>query len=110
MWVSTTLVDSKNKTVVRIIKNEFQAFPETAFNPLQPDEHSLLVRDATGATVLDLRFLNPRTIRIVGRFSMEGVGTFIIDPEEGALFPSGGGLKGLTLDLTEAPSASAIGL
>ncbi len=108
MWLSTTLVDSQNRNVVRVVKNEFQAFPEGAFNPKQPDEHSVVVRDADGIEVLNLRFLNPRRIRIVGRFFLQGFGTVTIDKNEGIGWPSGGGIGHLTLDMTNAPAAGVM--
>jgi hypothetical protein len=108
MWINTTLVDSQNRNVVRIVKNEFQAFPEGAFNPKQPDEHSLVVRDADGIEVLNLRFLNPRRIRIVGRFFLQGVGTVTIDANDGIRWPGGGGVGHLTLDMTNAPAAGVM--
>ncbi len=107
IWISATIIDSQNQTVVRIIKNEFQAFPEYAFNPVQPDSHSLLVRDSTGAEVLKLRFLNSRRILIYGRFVLPGSRTVIID-DNGIRFPEGGGMGHLTLDMTAAPNAGVI--
>jgi len=64
MRVSTSIVDSDNKNIVKIINNEFQADPERAFNPKQPDKHSLVVRDSKGIEVLNVRFLNPKAMRI----------------------------------------------
>ena len=93
---------------MRVVKNEFQAFPEGAFNPKQPDEHSVVVRDADGIEVLNLRFLNPRRIRIVGRFFLQGFGTVTIDKNEGIGWPNGGGIGHLTLDMTNAPAAGVM--
>ncbi len=84
-----------------IIENEFQANPEYAFNPRQPDEHSLIVRDADGNEVLNIRFLNPRAMRIVGRFQIPGLSDpVLILPSEGIRWPGGGGIGHLTVDLT----------
>jgi hypothetical protein len=107
IWISTTITDSQNQTVVRIIKNEFQAFAEHAFNPTQPDAHSLLVRDATGEQVLKVRFLNPRRILIYGRFVLPNSRTVIIN-DDGIRFPEGGGVGHLTLDMMAAPNAGVI--
>lgn len=57
MKIKTTVVDHSNRHLVRIINNEFQASHENAFNPLQPDPHSLIVRDAEGNEVLNIRFI-----------------------------------------------------
>jgi len=107
IWISATITDSQNRIIVRIIKNEFQAFPESAFNPTQPDSHSLLVRDSTGAEVLRLRFLNPRRILIYGRFVLPDSRTVIID-DIGVHFPQGSVVGNLTLDMTAAPNAGVI--
>lgn len=56
MWISAKIIDSRKQKVVRIIENEFQAFPEGAFNPRQPDEHGLMVRDEEGVEVLQCAF------------------------------------------------------
>jgi len=101
MHVSASIVDSDNKNIVRIINNEFQANPERAFNPKQPDKHSLVVRDSKGVEVLNIRFLNPRAMRIVGRFQIPGVAEPVqILPNDGLRFPGGGGIAHLTLDCT----------
>ncbi len=101
MRITATVMDSSNRYIVRIINNEFQANPEYAFNPKQPDEHSLIVRDADGNEVLNIRFLNPRAMRIVGRFYMPGLSEpVLILPSEGIRWPGGGGIGHLTVDLT----------
>lgn len=108
IWISAAITDSQNQTVVRIIKNEFQAFPERAFNPLQPDSHSLLVRDSDGAQVLRLRFLNPRRIMVYGRFALPDSRIVVIDDDGLHIFPGGGGIGHLTLDMTASPNAGVI--
>jgi hypothetical protein len=101
MRISTSIMDSDNKNVVRIIDNEFQANPERAFNPKQPDSHSLVVRDIKGIEVLNIRYLNPKAMRIVGRFQVPGFSEPLqILPDDGLRFPGGGGIAHLTLDVT----------
>jgi hypothetical protein len=68
LWLSTILIDSTGQDIVRIIKSEFQALPEGAFNPLQPDPHTLLVRDRRGNDVLHVRSVNEREMWLTGRF------------------------------------------
>jgi hypothetical protein len=41
------------------VDDEFQANPQSAFNPKQADKHSLMIRDADGVEMLNQRFLNP---------------------------------------------------
>jgi hypothetical protein len=101
MRISASIVDSDNKNIVRIINNEFQANPERAFNPKQPDRHSLVVRDSKGVEVLNIRYLNPKAMRIVGRFQIPGFSEPVqILPDDGLRFPGGGGIAHLTLDVT----------
>ena len=98
MMLSTTISDSTNHDIVRIIDNEFQAFPEYSFNPRQQDDHSLMVRDVKGKEVFNVRFVNKNTIRIVGRLHVSGlVNPFIIHPSDGLVFPNGGGIARLTI-------------
>lgn len=101
MQISAVVMDSRNQLVVRIVDNEFQAIPQNAFNPKQPDKHSLLVRDADGIEVLNLRFLNPTAMRLVGRFQVPGMPEpVVITPDDGICWPGGGGISRLTVDMT----------
>ncbi len=110
LWISTTITDFHNQTIVRVIKNEFQALPENAFNPVQPDKHTLLVRDTSGAEVLRLHFLNPRCIFIAGRFSLPNGKTVVVNANGFALLPDNITMVGFTLDLTNTPNAGAINI
>ena len=101
MRLSAFVTDSNNQNIVRIINNEFQASPARAFNPKQPDKHSLVVRDSKGVEVLNVRFLNPKAIRIVSRFHIPGTSELVqILQDEGIRFSGGGGIGHLTLDVT----------
>jgi hypothetical protein len=99
--LTATLLDKSNRYICRVIENEFQISPERAFNPKQPDAHSLIVRDADGVEVLNLKFLNPKTMRITGRFQLPGSSEpVLILPKEGLVWPGGrGGIGGLTLNM-----------
>jgi hypothetical protein len=66
--LNTEVLDSTNNKIVKIIDNEFQANPDYAFHPRQPDKHSLVVRDSEGVEVLNIKYLNPKVIWITGRF------------------------------------------
>lgn len=109
MTISTVVTDSQNHHIVRIIDNEFQAFPENAFNPKQPNEHTLVVRDSGGDEVFNIKFINSKTIRIVGRLHMEGYSDpVLILPDQGLRWPGGGGLGHLTVDMTEVKKGGLI--
>jgi hypothetical protein len=110
LYISTTVLDSEGKFIVRVMNNEFQASSERAFNPMQPDEHTLVVRDSKGVEVLNVRYQNPRSIRLVGRFQLPGEKNPVqILPAEGLIWPSGSSVGHLTLDMTQAPDAGVIG-
>ena len=90
MRLTTTVLDNSSQYICRIIDNEFQANPERAFNPKQPDDHSLIVRDGDGHEVLNVRFLNPTTIRVTGRFQFPGFPNPLLINDGGMFFPNGG--------------------
>jgi hypothetical protein len=107
--LTATILDTNNQSICRIIDNEFQAFPERAFNPKQPDEHSLIVRDREGIEVLNIQFRNPTTIWLIGRFQIPGTTEpVLVMRDEGIRWPGGGGIGHLTLDMTQS-KGGAIG-
>jgi hypothetical protein len=107
MRLTATILDNNNQPICRIINNEFQAFPERSFNPKQPDEHSLIVRDAEGNEVLNVRFLNPKTIWLIGRFHLPGLkGPILVLRDDGIVLPGGSSIGHLTLN----PTTSAAGV
>jgi hypothetical protein len=108
LWLSATVSDSQNHTVVKIIKNEFQAFPEHAFNPVQPDKHSLVVRDSIGTEVLRVRFLNPRRILIYGVFSLPESQTVVVADNGLCFWPKGTCIEGFTVDARQNTSPGII--
>jgi hypothetical protein len=109
MRITATVLDSNNNPICRIINNEFQAFPERAFNPKQPDEHSLVVRDSSGVEVLNIQFRNPKTIWLIGRFQITGTAEpVLITRSDGIRWPGGGGIGHLTLDMTQAKGGAVI--
>jgi hypothetical protein len=99
--LSATVVDRAGHNVVRIIENEFKASSEHAFNPRQPDPHSLIVRDSEGVPVLEARFLNRNTIRIIGRFHLPGFeDPVVVDDVVGLRLAGRLRIGNLTLDVT----------
>jgi hypothetical protein len=66
--LNTEVLDSTGHKIVKIVDNEFQANPEYAFRPRQPDKHSLVVRDSDGVEVLNIKYVNSGTIWISGKF------------------------------------------
>ena len=109
LLVSASIADSTGERVVTIIDNQFQASHDRAFHPVQPDGHSLVVRDMSGHEVLNVRYVNRRAIRIVGRFHLPGFAAPVdIHPHDGIRWPGGGGIGHLTLDMRDAPDAGVL--
>jgi hypothetical protein len=103
MTLSAKVLDSSNNRIVTIVENEFQANPDYAFNPKQPDIHSLIVRDRDGVEVLNVKYLNSKVIRVVGRFQLSGYSEpVLILPAEGLRWPGGGGIGHLSIDMTKS--------
>jgi len=72
MLLTTDVRNNSNDNIVKVIDNEFQANPSYAFHPVQPNQHSLIVRDSNGDEVLNIYFINPKVIRVTGTFYVEG--------------------------------------
>lgn len=103
LYITASIFDHTGQYIVKVIDNEFQASQERAFNPKQPDEHTLIVRDFDGIEVLNVRYVNYRVIRIVGRFNLPGYSQPIeILPADGVRWPGGGGIGHLTVDMTQS--------
>jgi len=99
-WVSANVVDSSGRRIVRVIHNDFEATPGVAFYPRKLDASTYVVRDFEGVEVLRLRYMNPRAIRLTGRFVLPSGGVFEIGADElriaGQHFIGGGSYNGNT--------------
>lgn len=89
MLLTTDVRNNSNDNIVKVIDNEFQANQSYAFHPVQPNRHSLIVRDSNGDEVLNVYFINPKVIRVTGTFYIEGYKEPIrILPAEGVTWDS----------------------
>jgi hypothetical protein len=75
LFVSADLYDSQG-LVVRIDRNRVKISP-TTFPPERLDRHTLRAFDHWGNTILSVRFINKRTIKIAGRFWFPGHQLFV---------------------------------
>jgi hypothetical protein len=75
LFVSADLYDSQG-LVVRIDRNRVKTSP-TTFPPDRPDRHTLRAFDHWGNTILSVRFINIRTIKIAGHFWFPGHELFV---------------------------------
>jgi len=65
-----------------VIRNDFEATQGVAFFPKKPDPSTYFVRDSEGVEVLRLRYMNPRAIRLTGRFLLPSGGVVEVSPDE----------------------------
>jgi len=101
--LTARVLDSQGRNMVSIIDNEFQVDPQNAFLPRRPDPYSLVVRDLYGVEVLNLRYVSPRVVALKGRFYAPGLGGPVEILNRGGIrWPGGGGITGLTIDMTRA--------
>jgi hypothetical protein len=64
--VNAKLFSKDGRIIAEIKNNEFFINPNNYFRKERPDEHSLVVYDQEGIEVLNVRFINPRTIKFLG--------------------------------------------
>jgi hypothetical protein len=60
------------KIIAQVANNEFFLNPNNSFRIGRPDSHTLVVYDNSAEKVLDIRYLNPASIRVTGVFRMGG--------------------------------------
>lgn len=64
--ISAKLFSRDGRIVAEIEKNQFFINPNNYFRKELPDEHSLVIFDQEDVKVLDVRFINPSTVRFLG--------------------------------------------
>jgi hypothetical protein len=96
--ITAKLADQQNRRLFTVIDNEFNVDQQAGFNPRMPDAHTLVVRDIEDTEVLNVKYIAPRVIRIVGRFHLPGMaGPVVIDAKDGIRWPGGGGIGHMSL-------------
>jgi len=64
--ISVKLFSRDGRIVAEIDRNMFRINPNNYFRKELPDEHSLVIFDQEDVKVLDVRFVNPTTVRFLG--------------------------------------------
>lgn len=82
LLLTTQVMNNTGNEIVKIENNVFKAVPAYAFNPQNPDSQNLIVRDSKKVEVLTIKYLNPKVLRITGRFYLEGTEPVIISSEK----------------------------
>jgi hypothetical protein len=62
--VSVDILSGDKKLIARLEKNRFTVNVPNTFRQKRPDSHSLIVEDVYGKEVLNIRYLNPRALKI----------------------------------------------
>jgi len=80
--VSTRVISSDNKVVAQITNNEFYVNPNNYFKMYRPDWHTLIVKEPGGREVLNVYYMNPSAMKILGSFYNPGSSPAIIEENQ----------------------------
>jgi len=87
--ISAKFFSRDNRIVGELKENQFYINPNNYFRIERPNEHSLIVYDQEGNKTINLEFLNPSAIRLLGRFYLPNRPPIIIEED----FQTFGGVK-----------------
>jgi hypothetical protein len=76
--VSARVISVDNKVIAQITKNEIYVNPSGYFVLKRPDWPSLIIEDPKGHQVLNVYYINPSTVRVLGSFQTLGGPSIII--------------------------------
>jgi len=82
MAITANIFGEDGKTIAQIIDNRFYVNPANFFRIERPDEHSLRVYDINRVKVLDIEFINPHSVRVLGVFNYPKLRPVIITEDE----------------------------
>jgi hypothetical protein len=80
--VSADVVYPSGVVAAHIRDNNFQLVPPEYANSEAPDKSTLLLRDRNGEELFWIKYLNPNSVKIRGRFACKGYGSVIIKDDE----------------------------
>jgi len=72
MAVRAKVFSEDGKVVAQIIDNRFYVNPNNSFRIDRPDSHTLVVYDRHQRQVLNVRYLNPYSVSVLGIFQVPG--------------------------------------
>lgn len=82
MAIQAKTFSEDGRLVAEIVDNRFYVNPANFFLMKRPDAHSLVVCDKQGREVLNMRYLNPHSLRILGIFQVPGSPRVVITNDE----------------------------
>ena len=68
LLLSAKIRTKDNRIVAEVIDNVFHINPNNYYRRDRPDPHTLKVFDQEGNAVLDVRYINPNAIKVLGTF------------------------------------------
>ncbi|HEY0375986.1 MAG TPA: hypothetical protein VGC87_03430 [Pyrinomonadaceae bacterium] len=89
--VSAQVFSEDGRIIAEIEDNEFHVNPNNYFKVKRPDESTLIVYDQQNNPVLNVRYLNPSAIKILGVFHSPNREPVVIE-EEKLILPGMGGV------------------
>lgn len=79
--ISARFFSRDNRIVGELKDNQFYINPNNYFRIEKPNEHSLIVYDQEGNQAINVEFLNPSAIKLLGRFYLPKRSPIIIEEE-----------------------------
>jgi hypothetical protein len=79
--ITAKVFSADGKIVAQIVDNHFYVNPDKFFR-IDRDAHSLVVYDRGEVKVLDIKYLNPHSIAVLGVFHVPGFSPILISPNE----------------------------
>ncbi len=82
LFISAKIFSSDSKIVAEIKYNKFYINPNNYFYIERPNKHTLVVYDQQSRKVLDIYFINSKTVKILGIFNIPNRMPIVIEEEK----------------------------
>ena len=79
--VNAETYSEDGRMVAEITENRFSVNPDNFFKLVRPDNHSLAVYDRENRDVLDVRYINSHSVRVLGTFRLPGSAPLVIEED-----------------------------
>jgi hypothetical protein len=80
--ISGKFLSSDGKIIATIENNKFRINERNYFEIKRPNKHSLIVYDQEGTKALDIYYLNPNVVKILGVFRQMNTPPLIVNEDE----------------------------
>jgi len=99
--VGTEIRDRSGVLIARMRRNEFDVNANNIFKKVRPDRSTLVVENQNGETVLNIRYLNPSSVRVVGVYRDKN-SVLSINDSEMLFLPNGHVIRGFCTNINNA--------